>query len=224
MINKDKNCDTEVNWSNDSSSINANSIWVTDFSSSSVADFYTKFDKLEQDNQVAIIPVYIYSYGGEVSALFAMRDLIKSSTKQVATIAVGPAMSSAAILLASGTPGLRFAAPHASILIHEVSAGTYGRTAQIAVDAKDIMATNEALLQALAEDCNKTVSFLKKLMSDVDHADVIIAPEKAQAIGMIDHIEIPRLRVSEPHVGLAVSNMANVSIQKRIRKSSKSKK
>src|SRR5690554_4690500 len=83
-------------------------IWVTNFDTESVTDFYEKFVEWEANPLVETIPVYINSYGGQVFSLVAKRDLIKTSVKPVSTIAVGKAMSCGASLLAAGTKGYRF--------------------------------------------------------------------------------------------------------------------
>src|SRR5574343_416254 len=84
------------------------SIWVTKFTDASLVHFYEKFSKLESDPSVGVILIYISSYGGSAHNMSAMRDLIKSSSKPVATVCIGKAFSSGAMLLAAGTKGLRF--------------------------------------------------------------------------------------------------------------------
>jgi len=168
-------------------------IWVTDFSQDSVIDFYDSFTEMEKDTEIQVIPVFISSYGGEVYALTAMRDLIKSSHKPVATIAVGMAMSAAASLLASGTKGCRFASPDAHIMIHQVSGMAPGKTADVVESAAVISALNRLLLQNLAKDSGNSLKKIEKAITSKNNADWTLTAEDAKSWGIVDHIGIPRL-------------------------------
>jgi ATP-dependent Clp protease protease subunit len=183
--------------------ISENAIWVSTFDADSLEAFFIKFDKLEQNLTMPIIPIYINSYGGELYVVLAMRDLIKSTKKMVATIAVGTAMSAASLLLASGTKGLRFAAPSTRIMIHEASGGAIGKASEVESDLKCLMEDNEVFLSALAKDCGKTVNQIRKAM--INNADLFLTATKAKEFGLIDHIEIPKLRPSDYKIGLQVS-------------------
>jgi ATP-dependent protease ClpP protease subunit len=78
-----------------------------------------------------VIPVVIDSYGGEVYSLMTMIDSIKASRVPVATIVEGKAMSCGAVLLTCGAPGMRFASPHSTIMIHEVASAGRGKVEEI---------------------------------------------------------------------------------------------
>src|SRR5579859_4042574 len=110
-------------------------IRVKDFNLSSLQEFHKDFEELSRKDEITIIPIYINSYGGQIDTLFAMLDIIQASHKPVATIASGVAMSCGAVLLASGTPGYRFAGPNAQIMIHQVSGASMGKLSDIEVDA-----------------------------------------------------------------------------------------
>ena len=74
-----------------------------------------------------VIPVVIDSYGGQVYSLMSMIAAIESAELPVATIVEGKAMSCGAVLLSFGEQGMRFADPHATVMIHDVSSGGYGK-------------------------------------------------------------------------------------------------
>lgn len=168
-------------------------VWVSEFDEDSAARFYDKFLELEKDPEVQIIPIFINSYGGQVYALTAMRDLIKSSPKPVATIAVGMAMSCGASLLACGTKGLRFASPDADILIHQVSGGTWGKTADIEESARQYKRMNQKMLENLAKDTGKPKDYFQKRINKMANVDWTVDAEEAKRLGLIDHVSIPRL-------------------------------
>lgn len=172
---------------------NSGYIWVVDFDDHTLASFYSQFFELEKDPSVSIIPIFISSYGGSVDVLTAMRDLIKSCDKPVATIAVGRAMSCGAALLAAGTPGFRFAAPNASIMIHEVSGGAGGKSAEMEARIEDIKRINEQLFAHMAQDMKVPYAKLLKEVNKRRNADWFITAEEALKLKLIDHVGLPRV-------------------------------
>jgi ATP-dependent Clp protease protease subunit len=177
-----------------------NNIWVTNFDTDSVIDFYEKFMDWEHNPLIEIIPVYLNSFGGQVHSLIAKRDLIKTSVKPVSTIAVGKAMSCGASLLASGTKGYRFASPDTRILIHQVSSMTIGKAADIKTDAAQVQDLNEMMLRNLAEDTGNSVQKLKREIKNRDNTDWTMTAKDAMKWGIIDGIGIPRY-TWDPAVG-----------------------
>jgi ATP-dependent Clp protease, protease subunit len=167
-------------------------VWVTDFDSDSVIRFYDKFLELERDDEVYMIPVFVNSYGGEVYALTAMRDLIKSSRKPVATIGVGMAMSCGASLLAAGTKGFRYASKDIQILIHQVSSVSLGKTSDITESAKVVAGLNRQMFQNLANDTGKTLKQYEDQIKSKHNADWTLTASVAKKWGIVDHIGIPR--------------------------------
>jgi ATP-dependent Clp protease protease subunit len=180
-----------------------NCIWVTDFDQSATLRFFEQFLELEKNPAVKIIPVFISSYGGEVYSLLAMRDLMKSSSKPVATIAVGMAMSCGASLLAAGTKGLRFAATSTDIMVHQVSAMTAGKTSDVIEGAMAIARLNDQWLNLFAKDTGRPIHKIKKAITDRHNTDWIMSPEEAKHWGIVDEIGLPRLMSYEPEVVLA---------------------
>lgn len=179
-------------------------VWVNHFDQEAVISFYEKFLELETNPSVNIIPIFINSYGGDLFALMSMRDLIKSSPKPVATIAVGMAMSCGASLLAAGTPGHRFASTDCQILIHQVSGGVLGKTADIVEAAEQYRFMNSKILDNLAKDTKTTRSQFEKQIRKKHNADWTMVPKEAKQWGIIDHIGIPRMVPVPPQSVLIV--------------------
>jgi ATP-dependent Clp protease, protease subunit len=179
-------------------------VWVTEFNSEAVIRFYEKFMKLEMDDEVRIIPVFINSYGGDVYALIAMRDMIKSSPKPVATIAVGMAMSCGASLLAAGSKDYRFASPDAQILIHQVFGIAPGKVADLIESAKVTADLNKTMFRNLAKDSGRTVEEFEKEIHKRKNVDWTLKASAAKRWGLIDHIGIPR-----PHVQPSMMFLGN---------------
>jgi ATP-dependent Clp endopeptidase proteolytic subunit ClpP len=191
------------------------SVWVTDFNTPSVQQFYDDFVDIEMNPLVEIIPVFINSYGGQVYSLVAKRDIIKSAQKPVATICMGKAMSCGASLLASGTKGLRFATPDSRILIHQVSSVSVGKASDIKEDAAQIHALNEMMLKNLAEDTGTSIAKLKQEIRNRDNADWVLSAQEAKKIGIIDHIDVPRHVYPQVQTALTVALLQQNSIRKK---------
>lgn len=167
-------------------------IWVTHFNSESTKNFYSDFMAMESDPSVAAIPIYIASYGGQVYSLIGMRDLIKSSTKPVATICTGMAMSCGASLLAAGTKGMRFISPDSRVMIHEVASMNFGKSTDIQNDAKHTKELNDLMFGNLAKDCGISLEKLKKTIKDGGNVDLFLTAKEALQFGLVDQIAIPR--------------------------------
>lgn len=183
-------------------------VWVSEFDEDSLESFYRNFTRLEDDPHTEVIPVIISSFGGCVTVLTAMRDMIKSSHKPVATIAVGKAMSAGTALLASGTKGLRFAGPSTLIMIHDISSGIEGRVADVIQKAISLEKMSEQMFQALSEDTGTPVQKFMKELQARQHADWYLTAYQAKDFGIIDHIEIPRLLTGGSASELVVTKAA----------------
>lgn len=191
------------------------SVWVSDFNTASVQQFYDDFVDLEMSPLVEIIPIFISSYGGQVYSLIAKRDIIKTSQKPVSTICMGKAMSCGASLLASGTKGLRFATPDSRILIHQVSSMTTGKASDIKEDAAQIQTLNEMMLRNLAEDIGSTVAKIKQEIKNRDNADWVLTAQEALKFGIIDRIGVPRHVYPQMQTGLAIAGREGQLMPKR---------
>ena len=139
---------------------------------------------LEYKNADKDISLYINSPGGDITALFAIYDTLKFVKNDISTFCYGQAASAAAVLLAGGTHGKRFALPHARILIHQPYGGAAGQAADIEIQAKEILRMRDLLNQMLALDTGQLV---EKVGKDTDR-DFIMSAEEAQLYGIIDEV------------------------------------
>ena len=139
---------------------------------------------LESEEPDKDINLYINSPGGEITALFAIYDTMKFIHADVSTFCFGQAASAAAVLLASGTRGKRFALPHARVLLHQPFGGVEGQASDIELQAKEILRMRDMLTGMLAEDTGQPV---EKVSKDTDR-DFIMTAEEAVAYGVIDEV------------------------------------
>jgi ATP-dependent Clp protease protease subunit len=139
---------------------------------------------LESEDPDKDISIYINSPGGEITGLFAIYDTMQFIKPDIQTICVGQAASAAAVLLAAGAKGKRFALPHARILIHQPHGGAQGQAVDIEIQAKEIVRMRELLDQLLA---HHTGQELTKIAHDTDRDFIMSAPE-GREYGIIDEV------------------------------------
>lgn len=139
---------------------------------------------LESENPKKDVFIYINSPGGSVSAGLAVYDTIQYIKCDVTTICVGMAASMAAVLLAGGAKGKRFALPHSRILIHQVMGGTQGQATDIDIQAKEILKMKAMLNEILAGHTGQSID---KIERDTDR-DYYMSPEEAKKYGLIDKV------------------------------------
>jgi ATP-dependent Clp protease, protease subunit len=139
---------------------------------------------LESEDPDKDVHLYINSPGGSITALFAIYDTMQYIKPDVSTICMGQAASAAAVLLASGTKGKRYALPHARILIHQPHGGAQGQAVDIEIQAKEILRYRALLDQILSDASGQT---LEKVSKDTDR-DFIMTAEEAKAYGIIDEV------------------------------------
>lgn len=130
------------------------------------------------------IQLYINSPGGSVTATLAMLDTMNHIKPDVSTVCVGIAASGAAIMLAGGTKGKRFALPNAEVMIHQPWGGAQGQATDIEITAKHIVATRERLNKILAKATGQPLDRIEK---DVER-DYFMSAEEAKKYGVIDDI------------------------------------
>ena len=139
---------------------------------------------LEYEDTDKDINLYINSPGGDITALFAIYDTMKFIKPDKSTFCYGQAASAAAILLAGGTKGKRFALPHARILIHQPHGGAAGQATDIELQAREILRMRDLLNQMLAHDTGQPI---EKIQKDTDR-DFIMSADDARQYGIIDEV------------------------------------
>ena len=139
---------------------------------------------LEAEDPDKDIHLYINSPGGSVTASLAIYDTMQYVKPAIETICMGQAASGAALLLAAGAKGKRFALPHARIMIHQPYGGTQGQASDIQIQAKEILRMRQELDRILASHTGQT---LERVEKDSDR-DFFMSPEEAKGYGLIDEV------------------------------------
>lgn len=139
---------------------------------------------LESEDPEKEIHLYINSPGGSITAGMAIYDTMQFVGCQISTICIGQAASMAAVLLAAGAKGKRFALPHARLLLHQPMGGLGGQATDIDIAAREILFIKQQILEVLAKHTGKDVESLRH---DTDR-DFFLRPSQAVEYGLIDQI------------------------------------
>jgi ATP-dependent Clp protease protease subunit len=139
---------------------------------------------LESQDKEKDIKIYINSPGGSVSSGLAIYDTMQYIGPNVSTICVGMAASMAAVLLAAGAPGKRFALPNSEVMIHQVLGGVSGQATDIKIHAERILQMKDSLNKMLAHHTGQKVD---KVQNDTERDNFMTAKE-AMKYGLIDKV------------------------------------
>ena len=141
---------------------------------------------LESTDPDRDIQIYINSPGGSFTALTAIYDTMVYVRPEIQTICMGQAASAAAVLLAAGTKGKRFALSNSRILIHQPSGGTEGpmQISDLDIQAREIQRMRELMEEILARHTGQTIETVR---ADIER-DKIFTAEQAKEYGMVDEV------------------------------------
>ena len=143
---------------------------------------------LEAEDPDKDIYLYINSPGGAVTAGLAVYDTMQYIRPDVSTLCMGQAASMAAVLLAAGTAGKRFALPHSRIMIHQPMGGAQGTASDIDIQAREILRIREQVNSLLAAHTGQD---LAKIEADTDR-DRFMSGTEAVEFGLIDEVIVSR--------------------------------
>ena len=139
---------------------------------------------LESQDKTKDIKLYVNSPGGSVTAGLAIYDAMQYVKPNVSTICVGLAASMAAVLLAAGEKGKRFALPNSEVMIHQVLGGVQGQATDIKIHAERILKIKDRINQILSKHTGQKIS---KVAADTER-DYFLDPEDAVKYGLIDKV------------------------------------
>jgi ATP-dependent Clp protease, protease subunit len=139
---------------------------------------------LESEDPDKDINLYINSPGGSVTALLGIYDTMQYIRSQVSTTCLGFAASAAAVILAGGATGKRFALPHSTVLLHQPHGGAQGQSVDIDIQAREILRMRALVNEILARHTGQP---LERIVRDTDR-DFILSAEQAVEYGVVDEI------------------------------------
>ena len=136
---------------------------------------------IDPDRDIAL---YVNSPGGSTSAMFAIYDTMQHVAPDVSTVCMGMAASAAAVILAGGAAGKRFALANSRVLIHQPHGGAEGQQVDIEIRAREISYLRRRMEEVLAEHTGQPI---ERIARDTDR-DYIMSAQEAVEYGMVDHI------------------------------------
>ncbi|HLB95740.1 MAG TPA: ATP-dependent Clp endopeptidase proteolytic subunit ClpP [Patescibacteria group bacterium] len=139
---------------------------------------------LDAEDPKKDISIYINSPGGVVTAGLAIYDTIQYLKADVSTICIGQAASAAAVLLASGTKGKRFALANARVMIHQVMGGAEGQATDVEIQTREILRIKKTINDILAKHTGKTIATIER---DTDR-DFYMSAAEAKKYGLLDEV------------------------------------
>jgi ATP-dependent Clp protease protease subunit len=142
---------------------------------------------LKMEDSKKDISLYINSAGGHVTAGLAILDTMLFLGCDINTYCIGQAVSMAALLLAAGTKGKRFALPHSRVMLHQPYGGIMGTSEDIALQAREILNLKKITSSLMARFTGQSV---EKIIEDSER-DFYMDPETALQYGLVDHIAQP---------------------------------
>jgi len=139
---------------------------------------------LQSENKSQDIHLYIHSHGGMITSGLAIYDTMQLVQCDVATYVVGQAFSMAAVLLAGGKAGKRFALPHSRVMLHQPWADMEGTAADISIHAEEMVKLKKWLNNILAEHTGQS---LERIEQDADR-EFYMSAEEAKQYGLVDDV------------------------------------
>ncbi|MFC0550635.1 ATP-dependent Clp protease proteolytic subunit [Planotetraspora thailandica] len=156
-------------------------VQIDDASANDVMAQLLTLESLDPDRDINI---YINSPGGSFTAMTAIYDTMQFVRPEIQTVCLGQAASAAAVLLAGGTPGKRFALPNARVLIHQPSTEGGGQGSDIEIQAREILRMRSLLEEIVAKHSGKSPEEVRR---DIER-DKILSADEAKAYGLVDDI------------------------------------
>lgn len=148
---------------------------------------------LEAEGPDKELSLYVNSPGGSVTAGLAIYDTMRFVRSDVSTIVVGQAASMAAVLLAAGTPGKRFALPNARVVLHQPFGGFQGQASDVAIQAREMLRVRESINRILVRHTGQAAERVER---DLER-DFIMTAGQAVEYGLVDQVIDSRPRARE---------------------------
>ena len=156
-------------------------VQIDDASADDVMAQLLTLESIDPDRDISI---YINSPGGSYTAMTAIYDTMQFVKPQIQTVCLGQAASAAAVLLSAGTPGKRFALPHARVLIHQPYTEGGGQGSDIEIQANEILRMRQEMEGILAKHTGRTP---EQVAQDIER-DKILTADDAKEYGVIDQV------------------------------------
>lgn len=171
----------------------------TPLDDASAGDLVAQLMYLESAAPDQALSLYINSPGGSFTAMTAVYDTMRYVSCEVETVCLGQAASTAALLLAAGTPGRRLALPHARVLVHQpkLAEPVRGQPSDLEIHAQELLRHRDVVEQLLARHTGQP---REQIGQDIER-DTVFGAREALEYGLVDHLVLPREQQGTSLVG-----------------------
>lgn len=145
--------------------------------------------KLQRDDPLEDITLFVDTYGGDMFASFAIVDMMELITCDIRTICIGKAFSAGQFIFSTGAKGKRFMSPHARLMLHNPIAGYMGSVPDIEVEVEEIQKSRDLFVKHIAKRSNMTAEDIKQLIQRNAYLDANQAIEMGFADSVINKIK-----------------------------------
>lgn len=166
---------------------------VTKFNDEGAKEFAENLERAHQTGQ-DVIPVVIDSFGGQCYSFLDMAAHMQRSTLPIHTIVEGKAMSAGAMLFAMGHT--RHMAENATLMLHDVSSGAFGKIEELKADIKEADRLNSLIFRMISRNCGHKDDYFLKLIFEKGHADWFLTAKDAKKHNLCTNIGVPELTVT----------------------------
>ena len=170
-------------------------IRVKEFTEKSAEEFSKSVARAQNTGQ-PVLPIIIDSYGGQVYSLMSMISDIQHSRLPIATIVQGKAMSCGAILFSFGVDGMRYMDPDATLMIHDVSTGMWGKVEEIKADAKEAERLNQKVYKMMAANCGHNEDYFLDIVHEKGHADWFLDAKDCKRHKLASKLKVPEMNIA----------------------------
>lgn len=170
-------------------------IVVNNFGEDDLKNFEKEMDEAHNTSQ-SVIPVVVNSYGGSTYGVLGFIAAIESAKKPVATIVTAKAFSAGAILFAFGTEGYRFMHPDAHLMIHDLSACSFGKIEEIKSDINHSNHLNDLLYTKMSKQIGHHSQYIQEQIKKHNHVDWFLNAKEAKKHNIANHLKTPCFNVN----------------------------
>ena len=167
-------------------------VLVQKFDEDAVKEFRSQME-LAENNWQPVIPIVIDSYGGSVYGCLDMLSAMEKSKKPIHTIVTGKAMSAGAILFSMGHE--RHMSQDATLMLHDVSSGSWGKVEEIKSDASEVDRLNKLIFKKIAANCGHKEDYFVSLIHEKGHADWYLTAKDCKKHKLCTNIGIPEFTI-----------------------------
>lgn len=166
-------------------------VMVNAFNEESVKKFINDCQRLIAKD-FEFITILIDSYGGHVYSLLSMIDYLNNCDRQIITVCSGKAMSCGSVLFSCGD--LRFVSPNATLMVHSVCSGVFGKESEVKTSAQEVTRLNNSIFKILDQNTGQKTGFWREKIKDIENGELYLTPNQSIKYGLATKVGMPSIK------------------------------